>query len=68
MSGQANEQSPPVRVFRIEDYDRSPKEAINYAVATGEAVVVNSEGRPVVILSIPTHDLPPLLVGGDDDE
>jgi hypothetical protein len=46
--------------FSETDYANDPGKVMAHAAATGTAVVVNAEGRPRVIITIPTTDLPVL--------
>lgn len=62
MDEQRKDSSPVAGVFTVADYVSNPGKVIAYAAATGCAVVVRPDGTPRVTISIPTHDLPPLLV------
>jgi hypothetical protein len=48
------------RRFSEADYVKDTKGVVAHAAATGRAVVQNADGRPRVIISIPTSDLPTL--------
>ena len=47
-------------VFSEAEYVEHTDKVIAYAAATGRAVVVGSDGKPRVIITIPTRDLPTL--------
>lgn len=47
-------------VFSEADYSERPDTVIAYAAATGRAVVVDADGKPRVIITIPIVDLPTL--------
>lgn len=49
-----------VGAFSEADYSADAGKIIAHAAATGSAVVVAADGRPRVIISIPTVDLPTL--------
>ena len=50
----------PSTTFSEAEYSTDPARVIAYAAATGRAVVVKADGRPRVIITIPTVDLPVL--------
>jgi hypothetical protein len=52
-----------VRTFSAEEYSTKADEVIKHAAETGEAQVVDENGKVLVSIHIPTHDLPTL-----DDE
>lgn len=47
-------------VFSEAEYSADAAKVIAHAAATGSAVVVSADGRPRVVISIPTVDLPTL--------
>lgn len=46
--------------FSEAEYSTNPAKIIAHAAATGRAVVEGPDGRPRVVISIPTVDLPTL--------
>jgi hypothetical protein len=54
------ETSPRGRVFSEAEYTADAGAVVAYAAAKGSAVVVAADGRPLVVISIPILDLPPL--------
>ena len=65
MDQRHNDRSPEDRgessaTFSEADYSSDPGKVIAHAAATGTAIVVNADGRPRVIITIPTADLPVL--------
>jgi hypothetical protein len=57
-SAVASAESPTT--FSEAEYSADPGKVIAHAAATGTAVVVAADGRPCVVITIPTHDLPVL--------
>jgi hypothetical protein len=47
-------------VFSEADYSADAGKVIAHAAATGSAVVASADGRPRVVITIPTVDLPTL--------
>jgi hypothetical protein len=47
-------------VFSQTEYEENTAKVVAHAAATGRAVVVGVDGRPRVIITIPTQDLPTL--------
>lgn len=53
--------SPPNEIkFSKDDYRDHVEKVIAHAAATGSATVVNDDGEPVIVMTIPVVDLPPL--------
>jgi hypothetical protein len=48
------------RTFSEAEFKADGAKVVAYAAATGIAVVAASDGRPVLVISIPTEDLPVL--------
>lgn len=48
------------RTFTEAEFYANGREVMEYAAATGTAVVVDSEGKPMTVISILTEDLPAL--------
>lgn len=46
--------------FSKAEFLANGKPAVEYAAATGTAVIVDTDGNPVTVISIPTTDLPVL--------
>ncbi|MBL8909831.1 MAG: hypothetical protein JNM17_03910 [Archangium sp.] len=46
--------------FSAADYSTDPGKVIKHAAETGKAVVVAEDGRTLVVIRIPTVDLPPI--------
>lgn len=46
--------------FTEAEYAENPEKIVAYAAATGCAVVVDVDGKPRVVITIPTADLPVL--------
>lgn len=59
---QTNRKAPPpeAKTFSMAEFLANGKAAMEYAAATGTAVVVDTNGKPVTVISIPTTDLPVL--------
>jgi hypothetical protein len=50
----------PSGVFSEAEYAADVGKVIAHAAATGRAIVATADGRPRVVISIPTADLPTL--------
>jgi hypothetical protein len=48
------------RTFSEAEFKADGAKVVAHAAATGTAVVAASDGRPVLVISIPTEDLPVL--------
>lgn len=48
------------RTFSEAEYTANARSVVAHAAATGTAVVSAADGRPLVVISIPTVDLPTL--------
>ena len=48
------------RTFSEAEFQADGAKVVAHAAATGTAVVAASDGRPVLVISIPTEDLPVL--------
>ena len=57
---QANRKTPATdaKTFSKAEFLANGKPAVEYAAATGTAVIVDTDGNPVTVISIPTTDLP----------
>ncbi len=50
----------PATSFSEDDYRNHVEKVFAHAAATGSAIVVDENGQPIIVITIPTKDLPPL--------
>lgn len=58
--GKPSPATTDARTFSEAEFLANGKAVVDYAAATGTAVVVDTDGKPVTLICIPTQDLPVL--------